>query len=333
MAVGTALAIGSAIASLAPAAISWMKSRNQTEDDKYDRVGSADDVININDRTDAQFDRLRGQYSTSMDDLRRQMAQQGQFSGQAAGLLGQLQSQGGQFDQDIQGLLSQLTNFNSSAEFDPDAANRQFLSQAPQLQQLARESFAQTPSDERLRNMENQLARRVGDQFSGNPNSGAFTSSVAEAMLQPRFQMEQQRRQNIAGLQNQLLGTAQQQASQNMFRDYQAQRQGEQDYLNQLRTGVQGFQGERQALMERLLQGVQGFQGLGQQAMQGASLFGDLAQGAQQGLTGLSAPEYWQPNYQGNPDYITQSQLNNQLAAGIGSASGALSGIPQGGGG
>lgn len=273
-----------AAANMAPFMATLWHRRNRNPESPFMQVGEASDVQQINPFMEQQYASLTGRTDESLNSLREYLAQADQYGGQAADLLGQ------------------VTGFESRAAYDPQAGFRQFLSQAPQLQALAQESYAPQRSDERLRSLQDQIARQVGDQFGGNASSGAFASAVSEGMSQPVFQMEQQRRQNVAGLQNALMGQAQSAAEQANQFGYQAQRQGEQDYLSQL------------------LSGAEGLQGLASGQRQGASLYGDLAGTFSGQASSLAQPEYWQPTYQADPDYVSFGDLMNTFSAGLGGA-------------
>lgn len=156
-------------------------------------------------------------------------------------------------------LLDQMANFKSGVQYDPNASIRQFLSMAPSMQQVARESIGSGSAEGDLATMQAQALRDVAAQFGPDAgNSGAFQSQAITAMAQPRYQAAMARQQLEAGLTGNLLGGLQSQLGAN--------------YINEANVGLQ----REQMGLNALGQAAQGYSGLTQQAMSGAGIFGNL---------------------------------------------------------
>ena len=226
----------------------------------YMSVGDPSDVTNVNPYT--------GQVMSSLQDLT------GSLRGNLFG---------------GEGLISDISSGEITQDYDPQSAINQFLSLTPQLQGVATE----TTTGGRAADINDQLAgnisRRVSDQFQGNPQSGAFASSVSSALAEPMFQAQMQ----------------------------------------------------REALRNRLLQGLYGdtLSQLGRGDLAQMQMRADLARaalGEQMGLLGqtmgmqtqMGQPEWWEPTYVRDPDYVSSRDI-----LGIGSSIlGSILGGGDGGG-
>lgn len=145
---------------------------------KYDKVGSADDVQNVNPYT-------QGVYN----------ANQGMVDNLGAMIYGQPGQQGGY----LRGLME---------SGDPEAAYNWFLGAAPQFQQLAMDytnPFVQGQRD--MANVEAANAvRDVAAQFGGPANS-YYSGAAANAMLDNAAQVRRQMMNNVIGAQTQAAGS------------------------------------------------------------------------------------------------------------------------------
>jgi hypothetical protein len=157
---------------------------------------------------------------------------------------------------------------------DPNSAFRQFMSQAPELQNLI--FGATSPLQQRFSEygdiMANSAIKDVANQFSGigGLNSGAAISAATRGAAEPRANLLAQLGQTQAGM------------------------------LGNLFSGA--------------MSGNYGLQQTGLQA------------GAQ-----MAAPEWWQPTWMENPDYISTGdwlQMGASVVGGLGGAALGLAGLP-----
>ncbi len=255
--------------------------------DPYIKTGSASDVVNTNPFTDAFLKSLQGQAGQTQGDLNNILF-----------------GNGGVIDTSnlAKTLLGSNANAATNVGYDPNAAINEFLSRTPQLQDIARGSVSPFTADQQLRDLQTQIGQAVSDQFSGNPQSGAFVGAMTQAQAQPLLNLSLNRMQ------------AENTATQNMFGQVG----------NNLNTNYN-------LVPSVLLQGL----GLANQSASGindtagtqlnagnilASLLGQNLQ--QQGQ--IAAPNWWQPTYLNNPDYVSAGNILNlggQLAgAGISGA-------------
>lgn len=211
-------------------------------------------------------------------------------------LMGDLSAQAGNLQNAItqgQGSGANLTSLALANQFDPGAANRQFLGQAPGLQSLAASVFDPAASQALAQRASQQAIGNIAGQFGaqgpGALRSGAAAGAIAEGAINPL--LAQQARQD------------------------------------ELRGGLAGqFLGQAQGLTQ------QGQQFGTQAGLQGLGLAGDIF-GTQAGLlgqtrgqqAGLAAPEFFNPQV-ANPafDPITGKDIFGGLM-GLGGA--ALSGL------
>lgn len=179
-------------------------------------------------------------------------------------------------------------------EYDPEAAQRMFMSQVPGLRELVRDStrpyegaaqsWAQMAAD--------QARRDVANQYSGGGMySGAFGSAVGQGMAQPYMQAA--------------MGEAQMQGemTQDMFQNTLMQ------LANQYSTGKQ---------LE-----AAGLQNAG-------NLYGQQFGAASDVMGRLAAPEWWQPTYVYEPEEqpMWQQMMGGALTGGL---TGLATGGPVGG--
>lgn len=202
------------------------------------------------------------------------------------------------------GFLSQYMNQPAAEyQYDPMAAQRLFLSQAPELQNLARRTVSDYAPDDLIRQEREMIMQQVGDTFGGSPRSGAFAQAASQALATPLLQRAQAQEQLRAQVAGQLLGTSQQNLNQNV-----------------LQAAQMGYQ-QQLADRARLLEGAQYMQGLGGQTLQGAGMYGQLA-GQGLGMLGqLTQPVYATPDYRVTPGigstfFNTMGQVG-QLGSGI----------------
>lgn len=216
--------------------------------------------------------------------------------------------------QDVAGTASNYENFakqmlgqfNSLAgatdNFNPQAASNAFLSQQPQLAQLANQNISGALSDvystgrAQATAAANQARKQAASDLAaaGLLGTGAGIGSMTEATLNPQLQMETQ----LAGMRSQAL--------QNQLGQLQGQTGSllGQGYGNaaQLAQGMAGLG----------LQGMQGQTGALEAAASGQASLANLLGGIYgQGLGvqgNLNQPQYWAPQYQRTPgalDFLT----------------------------
>lgn len=312
----------------------------------YSAIGSPNDVKHINEaQTNSALDMLSsgiGRYGQGLDQYQGQAAQSlariGDLSANYSNLVKMLMGNGGG-EQGLYGKIGQIAE-----GYDPEAGFRLFLSQQPALQGVA-ENMARTSLSETGQNAQ-ELAREtsrasLSDTASqlasaGLLGAGAGTAAMTRSALEPQLQAATQ----LAGLRSQFLqNVGGQLTSQGL-----AQSQGAYDASREsLMRGVLGqMQGIGQAgsLIGQEAQGYgQMASGYSQLGSQMASLLGN----AQSSYAGLSAPEYWQPQYVKDRDWLDYAQLAVPLVAGLlggpggaaigGALGGGLSNLFNGGGG
>jgi len=182
--------------------------------------------------------------------------------------------------------LNQMGNVN----YDPMAAQRQFMSEAPGLQALASRSVGNTDTEAQLASMRAIAGEGAASRFGGSPTGSAMQQSVMRAMMEPEFAYRQNQNNLAAQMTGQLFGQR----------------------SNALESGMwnQAQFGQNQAM-----QGFQGWSQLGAQAqaqeMQRANMLASML-GQTQNLMGqFAAPEWWSPNMINNPNYGSPSQFVN----------------------
>lgn len=187
------------------------------------------------------------------------------------------------------GLIEQyLQRPAAEYQYDPMAAQRLFLSNAPQLQNLARESVSDYAPDDLLRQEREMIMQQVGDSFGGNPMSGAFAQSASQALASPLLQRAQAQEQMRANLMGSLYGTSQGNLNQNV-----------------LQAAQMGYQQEL-ADRARLMEGAGYMQQAAGQTLGQAGLYGQLA-GQSLGTIGqLTNPVYSTPDYRMTPSLWDQ---------------------------
>jgi len=199
-------------------------------------------------------------------------------------------------------LLQQyLMQPDAQYRYDPMEAQREFLRSAPQLQALARDSVGDGDLTEYLREERSNIANQVGDTFGGNRKSGAYMASASQALATPMIE----RANYLSGLRAQLMGQLMGNSQQMLNQNYLQQAQG--DYNQQMDN------------RNRYLSGVTGYQGLADNAMQGANVYGSMAQTGLSGLLNMSQPIYSTPDYK-----VTPGALSG-LSQGLGDAATILS--------
>ena len=174
-------------------------------------------------------------------------------------------------------LYNQLGNFETTAQYDPQAALRSFNSQIPQMQNLARDSIsaygdAQGTAADRARRMGNDIAQKY--QNSGMMNSGAAASAISEgagrAAGEINLGQDQQFQQMLQGIYQ---------------RNMAAQMQSQQSMLQNAQTSDQmRFQG--------LGMNAQGLTGIGAQYGQRAAGYQNIAGGAMSGMGQVAGQEF-----------------------------------------
>jgi len=221
------------------------------------------------DQNQAWMNQLGGYNENFQNQMKQYLGKAGGFQGQASGF------------------LDQMAGFNPTTRYDPLAAQRQFASLSPQMQQIAKQSIGSGSAEGDLQLMQAQALRDVAGQFGGSSmDSGAFQSQAVQSMAQPRFQAAQQRQQLEAGLSGQLLGGLQSQLGQG--------------YWNQAQLGMQNDQ-----MRFGGLQGAaQGYQNLGAQSMQGATLYGGLTGQVLGMLNGQNEAIYNTPSQPQDPNVM-----------------------------
>ena len=272
----------------------------------YSQIGSPSDVTMLN----------KGQYSGALSKLNDQMANyssgMGGFQSQASQALGEIGGLSNNYNNMIrqlmggygtQGLTGQLQNLGES--YDPNAGLNLFLSQQPQLQGVA-ESMARNSlseygqSAQELANATSQASLgATADQLAqaGLLGAGAGTSAMTRAALEPTLAAQTQLAQTRAGF---LQNVGGQLASQGLS-------QAQSAYDQQQNARLQSILGQMQGVQSAA--GVLGNQisGLGAQAQGYSSLgsnLGSLLGQAESAYSSLSQPEYWQPQYAKDRDWV-----------------------------
>ncbi len=251
--VATALQIIAALAPLAQGAIETFGPQQQPQQ--------------INPFT-ADFMQMLGQNQENLNaQLQAALSGQGAALGEAGGLAGQ------------------LAGFQPQAQYDPQAAFREFLGRQPALQDIAREAVSPFQQDAAglAREQAAQALSQVQEQFGGSGGllSGAELQAATQATIAPRLQAQAQANQQFQNMLGGLMGTERQATAQEQATNLQAQQ-----FADQMRQSGLG-----QALQGQL--GIAGQYG-GQQSLFGNMLNNILAQQGQ-----LAAPVYFNPQ-QGN---------------------------------
>ena len=240
----------------------------------YSQVGRPSDVRNINPYTAEAMDRFRSDYGFYRNNLTKYL--------QGA------DTYGGEVDR----LRRSLESYKFGVEYDPLAAQRLFLSQTPELQQLARRSIDTSSGEEQARRLAGQAIQQVASQYAGGGlRSGAALRAMTEGAAIPLGQYQVNRENLIGNLLGNLYGQSfqglQQGTQYKAGLDLQAQQLGYGSLLDALRAA----------------QSQQAFQG------QLANLMQSGALGSAAGIGHMGAPTFWQPTYVPNPDYMSNSQL------------------------
>lgn len=250
-------------------------------------MGMKPQVDQINPYTGDQMSALSQQYQDAMSKMAAQMAQSQAAQQQVRGT-----------ERDISGLERDVSRLDQ-----PDANEwyDNFLQQVPGYQELAA-NLAESATEQLGRSLEDQTAlltqqavTQAQNQFAGS-RGGAAQAALGQAVAQPLAQAQTQlagQKANIeSGAFGQLAGQGQQLTAQSTQNEFANALQtlmsqlGAFNQLGQLQTGRAG------------------------QALQGANIFGNLAQSAQQQRTQMADP-------------IFQERANPfaPLALGIGAAS------------
>jgi hypothetical protein len=241
----------------------------------YTRLGSPGDVSNVNPYTKQMLDQMladRNYFKNWME------------SGQS-----QTSRYGSLIDDQIQN----IGKFNFTSSYDPLAAQRQFLGQSPELQHLVDRSYGMDQAQEQAKLLAARSAQEVAAQFGnqGAINSGAALKAMSEGAAAPMAQYltdaERMRNQLLSGLWDRSFSGLQQG---NIFA-------AQQDLATQQ---------ENYARLLNMLQALQAQQAMGfNQQQLGSNLYGQT--GAMLGQYG--APQWWQPTYVGNPNYINPMDM------------------------
>lgn len=213
------------------------------QDTSPQKVGSPDDVTNVNPLTDRMF------------------ARQHQMLGD---MMSGINATDGQIQQALSGLsqLGQMAPLMGQ-QFSPEAGASYLLAQAPEMQALVQHHtspFVQA-QDALTRRMMGQVGDQVSGQFAGQgaAHSGAHLTGLAQAMgdigLQSQAQIE---------------GLRQQQLAQQMGMLPQMWQTGAQTSLTGLGFGLDAQQAQLQSLAQQ--QALRGQ--LGGQALQGMTAYG-----------------------------------------------------------
>lgn len=188
-------------------------------------------------------------------------------------------------------MLSQLSNMS----FDPQAANRAFMSQVPEFQNLVRSSIGDSSSEQELARMRSIVGEEAASRFGGSPTSAAFQQSVMRATAEPGLQYMM----NRENLQSQMLG----------------------NLLNQnLGQMNQGFWNQAQFGANNLGSAAQGMSNLGNTALQSElarmSQLGSML-GQNMNLIGqFGQPTLWSPDMVTNPNFASGGDVMSNLASG-----------------
>jgi hypothetical protein len=232
-------------------------------------------------------------------------ADQNYFDNQLKSYLGQAQGSA----QNQQNLLTQIMQYDPEAQYDPQAGMRQFMGNSAQLQGLAQQASG-GPTDEYVKNLQNQAMAQVNANFAPElRGSSAYMGAAAEGMAAPAFQAALQQQQLQSGLASQLLGQNQSLSYQNAAQQYDAARA-----LDQMR-------------LAQMAQGLSGYQNLGNQQMQGATMFGNMLSNNAQMRGAVAAPTFYEPSLVSNPGYMSPTDW---LGLGMGAFGSTMESLPQG---
>lgn len=264
MALGT-LATIAALASLGLGAGSFLGGALKGRgQDPYMSVGDVSDVQNANPFTN----RILAQTQSDI----------GNFNNLLMGQLGR----GEGFQRQGAAALTDLMGYNPTVNYDPMAAQRMFLSVQPSLQRVAQQAVPQVDVSQ----YQGQLAEQVANQYQGNPNSGAFVRTLGETLLAPQLQADMARQQAVSQIFNALAG----QSLSGLQQGNVAQGQFQQASNQQRGTAM--------------AQGAQGLGDLAGQSFNNMGVFGSLLGNLQSQRAQFGGPEWWQPTYLNNPNFV-----------------------------
>lgn len=204
---------------------------------------------------------------------------------------------GNQFYPQMQQALGQI---------DPQAANNYFINNAAgNYRDIAEQNFAQynTANQAVADRLSNQAVQNIASQFAnrgpGGLRSSGAMQAISEGAINPLLQSNAQIGQMIGGQAGQMQG----QGMNNLFNAYNTANQQRLAGIGQML----GSADQRQALL--------------------GNLFGSLS-GMQAGMAG---PEWWQPTYANNPNYLGMGDILNAGAQVAGIALGGPGGSSGGG--
>ena len=265
-----------------------------SSDNPYQRLGSPNDVVNVNPYT-------KEYYNISKQNLENYNQLMKQYLGKSEAAEG-----------DLRRIMNQMGSYKFEVSYDPLAAQRAFLSTAYSYQPVVDQLLQTQQGSDYARTLSAEAARQVASQFAGQGGlqSGAALKAMMEGATTPLAQYQAQREAARNQALMQLLG----QGYAGLQRGYELAPQLELQ-RQQAQFGVLGSQAD---IANRLL-------GYG---MAGQQLYGGLGQGALSAMGGMAAPQWWQPTYVANPNYRSPlDAIGLGLSAGNLANSGGLTGL------